>query len=63
MYCNVGVFYFTLGNIRPACRSALKGIFLLAVVTSENLENYGFEGVLKPFITDITYLMVCMQAI
>ena len=37
-------------------RSTLKGIQLIACVTTENLEKYGFEMVLAPFIKDANAL-------
>lgn len=45
-----GMFYYLLGNIAPNLRSTLKGMQLIACVTTENLEKYGFEMVLAPLI-------------
>ena len=45
-----GLFYFTLGNIKPALRSKLKCIFLLAVVESRLIEKYGMNTILEPFV-------------
>ena len=45
-----------LGNIHPKLRSTLRPIQLIAVVTTPNLEEYGFEKVLKPFISDANKL-------
>lgn len=45
-----------LGNIRPKYRSMLKAIQLIAVVTNPLLNEYGFEKVLSPFITDANKL-------
>lgn len=55
-----GVFYFTLGNILPKHRSSLKAIYLLALVKSKHLDEYGFEDILQPFITDMNQLAVSM---
>ena len=51
-----GMFYYLLGNIAPNLRSILKGIQLIACITTENLERYGFEMVLTPFIKDANAL-------
>ena len=60
-YClNSGVFYFTLGNIPPVYRSSLKAIYLLAVIKSKFIDEYGFHNILKRFIADINYLEVCV---
>ena len=52
----IGMFYYMLGNLRPELRSTQRSIQLLACVTSQNLEKYGFEAVLKPFIKDVNSL-------
>ena len=49
---NLALFHHTLRNLHIKLRSSLKTIQLIAVVTSCNLAEYGFEKVLKPFITD-----------
>ena len=55
------MFYYTLGNIRPELRSTHRAIQLIACVTSPNLEKYGFEAVLRPFIQDVNTLReVCI---
>ena len=51
-----GMFYYLLGNIAPNFQSTLKGIQLIACVTTENLEKYGFEIVLTPSIKDANAL-------
>lgn len=51
-----GVFYYFLGNIEPKLRSALKCIQLIACITTQNLEKYGFEVILEPFIRDANKL-------
>ena len=51
-----GLFYYTLGNLEPRFRSSLKSIQLIAVVTTKNLNEYGFEKVLRPFIKDMNML-------
>lgn len=61
LYCDnagmyTGMFYYFLGNIEPKLQSTLKSIQLIACVTTENLEKYGFDMVLKPFIEDANLL-------
>ncbi len=56
IHVHAGVFYYLLGNIEPKLRSTLKCIQLIACVTTENLEKYGFDMVLKPFIQDANIL-------
>lgn len=48
-----GLFYYTLGKLHP---STLRSIQLIAAVTTQNLNEYGFEKVLKPFIMDANKL-------
>ena len=50
------LFYCTLGNILPRLRSTLKCIHLIACVMYPNLQKYGFEKVLQPFIDDVNKL-------
>lgn len=54
--CTVGLFYYLIGNIEPKLRSSLKCIQLIACVSAENLEKYGFDMILKPFIQDANTL-------
>ena len=51
-----GLFYYTLGNLRPELRSTHRSIQLIACVTTSNLKKYGFKPVLQPFIKDINEL-------
>ena len=56
------LFYYSLGNIRPAFRSNLKVIQLIAVVTNPLLSQYGYDKVLEPFIRDANQLAkVCIS--
>ena len=52
----LGIFFFTLGNIRPKLRSSLKAIHLVAVATSPVIEKYGLNKILEPFIADLNHL-------
>ena len=57
MYYRIGMFYFTLGNIRTLYRSKLKSINLLAVVKSKLVSEYSMNYVLQPIISDIKKLV------
>lgn len=50
------MFYYTIGNIRPELRSTQRMTQLIACVTTPNIEKYGFEAVLRPFIDDVNIL-------
>ena len=52
----LAIFYYVLGNLRPKLRSTLRCIQLIAAVTYPNLQEYGFEKVLQPFIADANKL-------
>ena len=52
----IGMFYYTLGNLRPELRSTHRAIQLIACVKSGILEKYGFQSILKPFIDDVNDL-------
>ena len=57
----VGMFYYTLGNLRPELRSTQRSIQLIACVKSPLLGKYGFEAVLRPFIDDVNSLASVSQ--
>ena len=52
----IGLFYFTLGNIKPKFRSTLQAIQLLCAVKTECIKKYGIDEVLKPFMLAINEL-------
>lgn len=52
----LGCLFFTLGNIRPMYRSSLKAIFLLAVACSQDIDRYGMDTFLRPFVDDLKRL-------
>ena len=60
MYTNLlfytGMFYYLLGNIEPKLRSTLKCIQLIACVSVPDMQKYGYEMILKPFISDANKL-------
>lgn len=52
----LGCFFFSLGNIRPAYRSTLNSIFLVAVAKSTTIKENGIDCILKPFVDDLNTL-------
>ena len=52
-----GSFYFTLGNLSTKYRSKLTSIYLLALVKSTFISDYGKDAALKPFIDDMKKLV------
>lgn len=52
----IGMFYYTLGNLRPELRSTHRAVQLIACVTSPNIKKYGFDPILRPFIDDVNKL-------
>ena len=56
----IGMFYYTIGNLRPELRSTQRAIQLIACATAPNIKRYGFETILKPFIDDIKSLAEVM---
>lgn len=57
----IGLFYYTIGNLRPELRSTDRSIQLISCITSPILEEYGFEKVMKPFIDDANELCEVMK--
>lgn len=53
---SVGLFYYTLANLRPELRSSHKAIQLIACVSCPVLSKYGFKPILEPFIKDVNIL-------
>jgi hypothetical protein len=52
----VGMFYWTLGNIRPCLRSTLKSIHLIAVAKTAHIRANGLPILLENFITSLNKL-------
>ena len=48
--------FFFLGNVRPQFRSTFKAIHLVAVVKHEDIEKYGINMFLTPFVEDLKTL-------
>ena len=59
----IGMFYFTLGNVRSLYRSKLKSINLLVVVKSKLVSEYSMNCVLQPIISDIKKLVSTSRSI
>ena len=55
-FSDAGMFYYTLGNLRPELRSTHSAIQLISCVTAPILKKYGFRQILKPFIEDVKVL-------
>ena len=47
------MFYFTLENLSPRCRSCLSAIQLVALVMSNFIIIYGMDAILRPFVDGI----------
>jgi hypothetical protein len=54
--CIIGMFYYTLGNLRPELRSTHRAVQLIACVTSSHVKEYGLEPILRPFVDDVNEL-------
>ena len=56
IYIYIGMFYWMLLNIRPAYRSTLHSIQLLAVANEKIINRYGIDAVLKPAVDELKEL-------
>ena len=52
----LGCLFFTLANIQPQYWSSLKAIFLLAVARCEDIDKFGIDKFLSPFVDDLKRL-------
>ena len=52
----IGLFYYTLGNIRPSYRSTLKAIQLVCIFKVQDLQEVGINKILSPFVDDLKLL-------
>lgn len=52
----LGCLFFFLGNVRPQYRSSLKTIHLVAVGRTEDINHYGINSFLTPFVEDLKQL-------
>ncbi|XP_051158553.1 uncharacterized protein LOC127279936 [Leptopilina boulardi] len=50
---NLGMIYWTLGNIHPMYRSNLKFMNLAGIVKSEDIQRYGMDAILAPIVENI----------
>ena len=48
--------FFVLGNVMPKFRSTLKSIYLVAVGRNKDIEKYGIDEFLSPFVEDLKIL-------
>ena len=54
MFTNsIGLFYYTLGNLPPRLRSALKSIQLLTVCKFTDIVHYGINTILEPIVESV----------
>ncbi len=54
---NTGIFYFTLGNLRPKYRSKYASIQLLIACKREFITKYSLNAVLQPLVDDLKTLV------
>ena len=54
--CIIGIFYYSLGNIRPQYRSQLKAIQLLSIAKSSVIVKYGANNILQNFMQEVKAL-------
>ena len=52
----LGCMFLSLGNVRPLYRSSLKSIFLLSIARSQDINRYGIDVFLQPFVDDLKKL-------
>lgn len=52
----LGCLFFFLGNVRPQFRSTLKTIQLVAVGRTEDIQHYGINVFLRPFVEDLNQI-------
>ena len=52
----LGCLFFSLGNVRPQFRSSLKAIYLVSLARSEDIDKYGLDKFLTPFVEDLKVL-------
>jgi len=55
-YTTIGVIYFSIANLDPVFRSQLGAINLVSVFNNKQIETYGFDVFINPFICDLEEL-------
>ena len=50
------MFYFSLSNLSPHLRSSLKSIYLVNMSYFTDINRYGIDKILEPFMDDIKLL-------
>ena len=53
----IGVFYYSLGNLRPLYRTRINQIQLLALVKRSYITKYSMNKILEPFVRDVAVLV------
>ena len=53
----IGVFYYSLGNLRPLYRTRVNQIQLLALVKRSYISKYSMNKILEPFVRDVAVLV------
>ena len=53
----IGVFYYSLGNLRPLYRSRINQTQLLALVKWSYITKYSMNKILEPFVRDVAVLV------
>ena len=53
----IGVFYYSLGNLRPLYRTRVNQIQLLALVKLNYIKKYPMNKMLDPFVRDVAVLV------
>jgi hypothetical protein len=56
LLCLLGVFCYTLANIKPSQCLTLKSIQLLAIAKTKLIDSSGIDIILQPFMTCIEEL-------
>ena len=52
----LGCLFFFLANVRPQYRSTFKAIHLVSVARSQDIDTYGIDKFLTPFVEDLKVL-------
>ena len=53
----IGVFYYSLGNLRPLYCTRVNQIQLLALVKLSYISKYSMNKILEPFVKDVAVLV------
>ena len=53
---HVGLFYYTLGNLKFSYRSSIRSIELIAVAKTSDIREFGIEKLITAFISGVNEL-------